>query len=145
MQKLEFRRVLQQARGFELDALNRVEIAGLGSFYPADVLAAAHLQSEVPRPNVPTSEGALTVFFRLIDQDGKENIEIVEQVYPGVFHYGGWIWPSADGRANLAITKDVVNGRFVLVSTIDGTAVEFKYISGQYLADSQFASVKKAA
>jgi hypothetical protein len=144
MKKLSFRRVMGQARPFEIKALNTVEEGGLGGYYPGDLLSAGHLEAELTRPNIPSVEGNLTVFFRLIDLDGRENIEIVEQLIPGVFHYAGWIPPGSDGRANVTIMDKVVNGHFVLTSTIDGNMVEFIYDTGAYgSTDAQVSGTVK--
>jgi hypothetical protein len=142
MLKLTFRRIMGQARPFELAALNTVP--DLGGYYPVDSLSAGHLEAELTSPNRPAVESNLTVFFRLIDLDGRENIEIVEQVLPGVFHYAGWIPPGGDGRANATITDKVVNGHFVLTSTIDGNTVEFIYDTGFYVTtDAQVSRTVK--
>jgi hypothetical protein len=70
------------------------------------------------------------VFFKLISYDGLENIEIQDQIFPGVFLNKGFIWASSDGTANLTILEEVVNDHFVLESTIDGEVVRFEYEPG---------------
>jgi hypothetical protein len=127
MVTLEFRRKLAEASQRDIDALNRVP--GLGTIYPGDRLSLARLEDEVTRPKVPTTRGTVTSFFLLADNNGGKNIEIVEQLYHGVWNYAGSV-----NEANLTIEDAVVNGHYVLSSLIDGQKVDFVYDSGTYVA-----------
>jgi hypothetical protein len=97
-------------------------------------LDEGRVEAQLTRPYLPAAEGNVANFFRLVNYAGAQVIEIVEQPFPGVFSSAGQVWASGDGRANLKIKDDVVNGRFVLEAMIDGRAVEFDFEFGQYVS-----------
>jgi hypothetical protein len=125
---LQFGRDLQHARPFEIEALKCV--VGLGGYYPLERLDEARLEAERIHPVLPVTEGNVAVFFRLINHEGAEVIEIVQQPYPGVFSSAGQVWPGGDGHASLAIKDTVVNDHFVLGSG----ALAFTFELGRYVS-----------
>ncbi len=132
MIKLSFRRDLQQLREFEHEALRSV--TGLGWFYPLNLLDRARVESEIARPGIAPSSDTLTVFFRLVNFQGSETIEVVEQPFSRVFDSAGFIVAGSEG-ANLTIEDKVVNGHFALLSIIERQSVEFVYqFGGEYAA-----------
>jgi hypothetical protein len=128
--KVPLRRDFRQLRPSERDALN--EVVGLDWYYPIDKLDQARVDAEITRPGAAASVDTLAVFFRLINYQDIECIEIVEQPFPSLFNGAGFIVAGSEG-ANLTIEDKVINGHFAMSSVIDGRPVEFDYqFGGQY-------------
>lgn len=136
---LTFRRGATEIRPFEVAALNAVP--GIGYFYQD--LTDLGVEAQMLRAG-PVGESTVSVFFKLTSFDGLEYIEIQDPLLPGVYRNRGFIWPSLDGTVNATIIDEVVNGRKVIESLIDGDVVRFELDPefGDYLPVEEVARAK---
>lgn len=117
--KLKFKRGLDDARAFEVAALKCV--AGFGGTFPGkDKRDGVEAQMTF---EAPVAKENITVFFMLYDTYGAAHVLGMDPVIHDIYAERFYAWPSDDGTNTVAITEEVVNGRFVLTHEYNGELI----------------------